>query len=219
MQKNKYQLVLASQSPRRKELLSWLNIPFKIQPSLLEECTQKTLPQEVVRDLANLKGRDIFKQEMAAGRDNSFIISSDTIVCLNEKIFGKPKTKEDARFILSQLSGKTHSVLTAVSFFFNDFESKKEVAHCFVKESKVTFDTIDDDVMNIYLDSGESMDKAGAYGIQKMSLTFVSHLDGSYSNVVGFPLSDVISELKSFFALEGDVTGKWREMFLDESNS
>ncbi len=202
-----YQLVLASQSPRRRELLGWIDVPFEIHPSDIKEVSRETKPVAFAEDLARLKGRDVWG---ISSFDNPFIVSSDTIVELDGKIFGKPKDKQEAREMLLELSNKWHQVVTSVFFKAQFDEGIKE--HCFSVKTKVKFSEINDDIMEPYLRSGESLDKAGAYGIQGKGLVFVESIEGSYSNVVGFPLVEFLNELKTFLGLSGkDI--QWRESF------
>lgn len=201
---NKFELVLGSQSPRRKELLSWMNIPFKIVTADLDEISNEVDPIEVAMDIAHQKGRAVF--EKIDHTKNPFVISSDTIVVLENKIYGKPVDVVDARKILNELSDKTHYVITGVSFIFHD-ENNKVREHKFYDQTDVTFNAIDSLLMENYLATGDSLDKAGAYGIQGPSLTFISKVNGSYSNVVGFPLDKVISELEIILG------SNWRERF------
>jgi len=204
MESNKKKLILASQSPRRKELLGWLNIPFEIKTSSVDEISSAEDPEIYATEIALLKGRDIFsKLENSSG---SFLIAADTIVVLNGKIYGKPKDKSDARIILNELSNQTHQVITGVCFIFKN-EMGKLCEHYFHDETAVTFNEITEDLMVDYLATNDSLDKAGAYGIQGPSLTFIKKIKGSYSNVVGFPLDKIIEELKIIFG-EG-----WRECF------
>lgn len=204
MELSKFKLVLGSQSPRRKELLSWAKIPFEIVTADLDEVSSETDPEEVAMDIAYQKGKAVF--DKIDSSKNSFVISSDTIVVLNQKIYGKPKDRDDARKILSELSDQTHFVITGVCFIFKD-DSGKLREHRFYDQTDVTFNEITQDLMESYLDTGDSLDKAGAYGIQGPSLTFISKVDGSYSNVVGFPLDRVISELKIILGED------WRSRF------
>ncbi len=209
-------LILASGSPRRKELLGWLNIPFEVKSSDVEEITDKQTPSEIAEDLAALKGRDvlnILSKEAQFGKEFfPFIISSDTIVTLGKKVYGKPKDIEDAKRMLLELEGREHRVLTGVFLTLVDSEGQihEKVFSC---ESEVTFEKIDRDLLENYLESGESLDKAGAYGIQGRSLSFISNIKGSYSNVVGFPISDFLREFKKFLGHEKSVNGEWRELF------
>lgn len=203
--KNKYSLVLGSQSPRRKELLSWIGISFKILTADLDEISNEENPTDVALDLASQKAHAVF--EKIAGSSFPFVISSDTIVVLDGKIYGKPKDKDEARQILFELSDRTHQVITGVSFLFKDALTNKIREHLFFDSTEVTFNEITKDLMDAYIETGDSLDKAGAYGIQGPSLTFISKVNGSYSNVVGFPLDKVVSELKIIL---GD---SWRNFF------
>jgi septum formation protein len=190
MEVNNFVLILGSQSPRRKELLSWLNIEYKIITADIEEISKEKTPSNIAIDIAIQKARAVFKK---CEKENNFIVSADTIVVLNDKIFGKPKDVKDAKNILTELSGKTHQVITGVCFIYNGRE------HCFYDQTDVTFNIISPQLLQNYLNTNDSLDKAGAYGIQGPGLTFISKINGSYSNVVGFPLDKVISELQSLF--------------------
>jgi septum formation protein len=209
---NSYSLILASQSPRRKELLGYLNIPFKIIVSDVNEDSKETSPQKFCETIARRKGEVVFqqlqKQEGFGTTFFPFVISSDTIVYCDQKIYGKPTDREEASKILMELSGKCHTVYTAVCFIYLDKAKNVHQEYCFSCASFVTFDKINPDLLKHYLQTGDSLDKAGAYGIQGPSLTFISHLDGSYSNVVGFPLSDVVKELVKCLG-----TQNFRELF------
>jgi septum formation protein len=193
MESGKFNLVLGSQSPRRKELLSWLNVPFKILTADLAEESNETTSEKIAMDIASQKAHAVWEQ--AKGIERPFIISSDTIVVLNQKLYGKPKDKADAKVILTELSNTTHEVMTGVSFLFIDQKTKKLREHLFYDFTEVTFNEITDDLMENYLATGDSLDKAGAYGIQGPGLTFISKINGSYSNVVGFPLDKIVGEL------------------------
>ncbi len=202
----KLSLILGSQSPRRKELLSWINIPFAIVVADLDEVSTETEPYRIAEDIASQKGHAVF-EKIASETPAPFIISSDTIVVLNDKIYGKPKDRRDAELILTELSDRTHQVITGVSFIFKDLFTGKIREHLFYDFTEVTFSEITPDLMQEYLATGDSLDKAGAYGIQGAGLTFISRVNGSYSNVVGFPLDKVINELKIIL---GD---SWRNCF------
>lgn len=205
MESGKFNLILGSQSPRRKELLSWLNIPFKIITADLAEISEENTSENIAMDIASQKAHAVYEQ--AKHIERPFIISSDTIVVLNQKLYGKPKDKADAKVILSELSGKTHEVITGVSFLFIDQNTKKLREHLFYDFTEVTFNDINNDLMENYLATGDSLDKAGAYGIQGPGLTFISKINGSYSNVVGFPLDKIVGELS---IIQGS---DWRKNF------
>lgn len=206
LNKKKLSLILGSQSPRRKELLSWINVPYTIRTADLDEISNETDPSRVAVDLASQKARAVF-EKIATELEFPFVISSDTIVVLDGKIYGKPKDRAEAQSILSELSDRTHQVITGVSFLFKDLESEKSREHLFYDSTEVTFNEITPDLMDAYLATGDSMDKAGAYGIQGPSLTFISKVNGSYSNVVGFPLDKIVNELKIILGED------WRKYF------
>ncbi len=181
-------LILASGSPRRKQLLGFLKIPFEVQTADIEEVSNLETPEEQACDISEQKGRAVFKK---ISEENALIISSDTMVILEGEIYGKPENRDNAREMLKKLSGKTHDVVTAVSFIDSSGE-----AFSFFDKTQVSFNEIDPVILEEYLDTEDSLDKAGAYGIQGPSLTFISRIEGSYSNVVGFPLEKVIQKLK-----------------------
>lgn len=205
MESDKFNLILGSQSPRRKELLSWLNLPFQILTADLAEVSDESSSEKIAMDIASQKARAVMEQ--ATQIDRPFIISSDTIVVLNNKLYGKPSDVNDAKKILSELSGKTHEVITGVSFLYVDQKTNKLREHLFFDFTEVTFNAITDDLMENYLATGDSLDKAGAYGIQGAGLTFISKINGSYSNVVGFPLDKIIGELSIVLGTN------WRKYF------
>jgi septum formation protein len=182
-------LILASASPRRKELLSMLNIPFVIETSNVEEVMEQNLhSSEIVMKLAEEKALDVSKKF-----PNAIIIGADTIVTFNEKKLGKPSSKEDAFEMLKMLSGKTHEVYTGVSIV-NDGKSSN-----FYQFTKITFSELSDQEILDYIDTKEPMDKAGSYGIQGYGGTFVEKIDGDYFSVVGLPINKVkkkLNELK-----------------------
>ena len=202
---DKYKLILGSQSPRRKELLSWLKIPFSIVTADIEEISQETNVYEIAMDLAKQKALAV--ESKMSQSDSYFIISSDTIVVLDGVLYGKPRDRDHAREILLKLSHGTHEVVTGVCFSFLDRETKKIKNHRFFDKTDVTFNEITPELMEAYLDTGDSLDKAGAYGIQGPSLTFISKINGSYSNVVGFPLDKIVTELEIILGND------WRKFF------
>lgn len=206
MELGKYKLILASESPRRKELLSWLNIPFSIKTANLDEISHEDDPAEVAMDLAQQKSIAVEDSLSAEEKTRAFLISSDTIVVFNNKIYNKPSDVDEARQILSELSGATHQVITGVCFGFTNEKGIRKY-HRFYDKTDVTFSEIDEHLMENYLATKDSLDKAGAYGIQGPGLTFISRVNGSYSNVVGFPLDKVKDELALIL---GD---DWRKKF------
>lgn len=187
---SKYDLILGSQSPRRKELLQWIFIPYKIVTSDVEEISDKNTVEEIVMDLANQKAKDVFEKS-TKDFENPFVIGADTIVVIDDEILGKPKDREDAKKMLLKLKGRSHRVLTGVSFQSHDID------YAFYDSTEVHFDEIEDTLLELYLNTGESLDKAGAYGIQGAALGFIKSIEGSYSNVVGLPVDKVLQNLKS----------------------
>jgi septum formation protein len=188
MGKDKLKLVLASASPRRKELLGHLQLPFEIVIKNIPEESHFTDPVNFSKHIAQMKGEAVFQERT----DNCLVISADTIVSMGNKIYGKPASEAEARIFLSELAGQTHSVFTAVTL--NLRNANQIFSNSFVEESKVTFNMITPELMDRYISTKDSLDKAGAYGIQGPSLTFISKVDGDYANVVGFPLSRFVVE-------------------------
>lgn len=206
----KHIFILASASPRRNELLAYLKVPFIILPADIDEEIEAPTPALLVEKLAREKGLASFEKYRKTSNDPCLILSADTLVALEKKIYSKPTDEKDAARMLRELSGKTHQVFTGVSFLYDSGNGAK--THSFVTESKVSFEIISDEILKIYLATNESLDKAGSYGIQGPSLSFISKLEGSYSNVVGLPLSDVVREIPKF--LETCASFKnWRELF------
>ncbi|UTI41900.1 nucleoside triphosphate pyrophosphatase [Niallia sp. RD1] len=183
----KQTLILASSSPRRKELLEELQIPFVISSSNVDESFDPSLsPEEIVIDLAERKVEAIY-----LNNQHSFILGADTVVCLDGVILGKPTSREDASRMLSELSGKTHSVYTGVAIMANG------ICSTFYEKTDVLFWELTDEEIHDYLDTGEPFDKAGAYGIQGVGRTLVKEIKGDYFTVVGLPISRTVRELKA----------------------
>lgn len=169
-------LILASKSPRRKELLEKAGYTFKIHPAIDQEVFDSLLPlDDALKKVAEHKA-----QEVGDLYEDCLVLAADTIVCFEGKILGKPKDMEDAFQCLCSLSNQTHQVKTAVALLF------KGQIFSFVETSEVHFRSLSDMEILSYVQSGRCMDKAGAYGIQECD--FVEWLDGSYSNVVGLPM-------------------------------
>lgn len=176
-------LILASNSPRRKELLAMLGYEFTVKPSDCDETTNITDPYLLVKELAKRKAYAV-KCESA-----DTVIGSDTVVAINGKILGKPKNEDDAADMLRLLSGKTHTVYTGVSVLQGGTEITDTIS------CDVTFKEMTEKEISDYIKSGEPMDKAGAYGIQGKGSAFVERINGDYFAVVGFPCCYVNSVL------------------------
>lgn len=211
MGNSKLSFILASASPRRKELVGHLKIPFEVQTLNVPEESSASDPVQFSLEIARVKGEAVFQKLQSEGRASLFVVSADTIVCLNNKIYGKPSGREEAGQFLSELSGKSHSVFTAVAVKL--LHAGNVDTFSFVEESKVTFNNISHALMERYLDTGDSLDKAGAYGIQGPSLTFISRVEGDYANVVGFPLSRFVIESEKFLKKKFPQEDLWLNLF------
>ena len=187
-------IVLASQSPRRRKLLTQLGLSFDIQPSTCEEIITSTIATDVVTDLALQKAIEVAKQY-----PNSLVIGADTIVVLNGEILGKPETPAHAIEMLKELSAKTHEVYTGVAFVKTSKPGTNPDVHTFFEETHVEFSPLTETEIKAYVATGSPMDKAGSYGIQDdWGAVFVKRIEGDYYNVVGFPLNRFYNELKHF---------------------
>lgn len=183
-------IILASASPRRKEILQRSGIEFSVIPSLGEEITAKTEPWEVVEDLSRAKAMSVLDK---AGK-GSLVIGADTVVAFKGKILGKPFNEEDAVKTLMMLQGNTHQVYTGVTVLYG--KDGKWIPLTFHECTDVTFYPIDEEEIMQYVNSGEGMDKAGSYGIQGYFGSYVEKISGDYNNVVGLPAARLIYELK-----------------------
>ena len=184
-------IILASGSPRRHLLLNMINLPHEVIPSSVEEIVNPTLkPHEVAEELALQKGSDV-----AQSNPGKLIIAADTIVVLENIILGKPSNFGEAFSMLTQLSGRTHEVITGVALIKGN-ASEKTVFHV---STSVTFAKLTPAEIKAYIQTGSPMDKAGSYGIQDdFGSLFVSRIDGDYFNVVGLPIQKLYETLKSF---------------------
>lgn len=185
------QIILASGSPRRRELLSAMDIPFTVDTgNSFDESWSSDTPHEKVPELMS-EGKSFgFHRELA---DNEILVTSDTMVLCGTEILGKPKDRDDAIRMLKLLSGRGHQVITAVTL--RDREKKKT----FSVTSNVFFKELSDSEITYYLDTYKPYDKAGAYGIQEwIGYIGISRLEGSFYNVMGFPASRFYEELKAF---------------------
>ncbi len=198
MSKQKFQLILASQSPRRKELVGYLGIPFQIICTDCNELDQGDSAEFVACENAKLKGEATFLK-IGKSMENPLVVASDTVVHFADQILGKPQSTEEARDMLLKLSGKWHEVITAV------YVQSYDQHLIFSCSTDVHFRDISCDILDQYLSTGDSLDKAGSYGVQGAGLLFIDQVRGSYSNVVGFPLSIFMVRLKEFIgATESD---------------
>jgi septum formation protein len=184
-------IILASASPRRKELLERIGLIFEIIPSGAEEVITSQLPSEVVEELSRQKAEDVAGQVT-----EGIVIGADTVVCQDGRIMGKPKDRQDAWEMLRSLQGNTHSVFTGVTVFVR--QKDRTQAHTFSCETKVHVYPMTEQETEAYLNTGEPMDKAGAYGIQGYFSAWVESIEGDYNNVVGLPVSALWQVLKQY---------------------
>ncbi len=190
IQNTKPLLVLASASPRRKELIAHLHREVLIEVSDIEEVITKTEPAEVVCELAVQKAECVAKKVQG----NATVIGADTVVACDGKILGKPQDRADAICMLTMLSGRKHSVYTGVALCHH--VDGTLVTDSFYEETKVEFYPMNQREIESYVDSGDPMDKAGAYGIQSGAAIFVKGIEGDYNTVVGLPVSALYQRLK-----------------------
>ncbi|WP_296647203.1 Maf family protein [Romboutsia sp. 13368] len=195
-------IILASASPRRREILENTNVKFDIISSSIDELVlEGESPCQMVMRLAFEKGTDI-----ASKRKSDLVISADTIVVLDNTVLGKPKDEEEARAMITNLSGKTHQVITGISLI--NLENNKKIIDYVI--SNVKFKNLSEDDINDYIKTKESLDKAGAYGIQGYGALLVEEIQGDYFNIVGLPISKLSDLLKKHFNInlfaEGDLS-------------
>ena len=186
------QWILASASPRRKELLAELIDKFDIIPSLADENVEGDFtPETLVKALAELKAKEVALRPENMGK---IVIGSDTVVAFDGKVLGKPKDEADAFRMLKMLSGQAHAVYTGVCFACQNADGYR--ADVRAEKTAVYFNHLTDEWIKTYIQGGSPMDKAGAYGIQDGGL--VERIEGSYTNVVGFPVELVKEMMKDF---------------------
>ena len=183
-------IILASASPRRKELLKKINLKFEVDASdCKEDINPGLVPEELVRQLSIKKAKSV-----AARHKNAIIIAADTIGVMGDKILGKPHTKNEARKMLHAISGKSHLVITGFSIL--DTATNKIVTR--MVNTKVYIKKLTDQEIDAYVKTGEPLDKAGAYAIQGLGAIIVEKIEGDYYNVMGLPLNALTEALKEF---------------------
>lgn len=184
------QIILASASPRRKEILEKTGLKFLVDAGSYEEDMGLPMePHNLARFLSKEKAKAV-----AVKHKNALIIAADTIVILKGEVLGKPHTAEESMRMLSMLNGRTHSVITG--FTVIDTGSNKKISRSV--ETRVTFSKLTEDEIKAYVKSGEPLDKAGAYGVQGLGAVIVKRIEGDYFNVMGLPISCLTEALKKF---------------------
>lgn len=192
-----YQIILASESPRRKEIMDLMGIPYKVIASNVVEEVPETIPEEMVRALAKLKTNATKQKILNDGNNHEqsyLILGADTMVFYKEHALGKPKSIEDAERMLSMLSNEVHEVYTGVSIIIHEMD-KPEEEITFAVCTKVVVQPLTKEQIMDYIMTGEPMDKAGAYAIQGRFGIYIKEIIGDYYNVVGFPIAKIYEAL------------------------
>ncbi len=186
-------IILASKSPRRKELLENAGALITINPSDADENIKEDDPVELVKKLSFIKAESVYNIEKEKGfTKNTVVLGADTVVFANGKILGKPKDSADAFDMIKMLEGKVHSVFTGFTVFFENGKSVTDYS-----ETKVYVYPMSNEEIEEYINTDEPYDKAGAYGIQGLFGKFVEKIDGDYQNVVGLPVSKIFQTIKN----------------------
>ncbi len=204
----KIDIVLASGSPRRKELLEREGVEFTVRVSEVDESLEPDLlrqPEEAAKKLAERKARAVLEEMLnEAYVGTAMVVGADTMVVVDGAIYGKPEDEAEARRILGELSGRAHQVITGVSVWLAGAPANEEdisiAFRSFAETSHVVFKELDDELIERYIATGEPMDKAGAYGVQgKGGEMLVECVAGDFDNVVGLPVKRLIAEFQEFF--------------------
>ena len=188
----KNKIILASASPRRRELLEWAGVNFQVITGNGEEHITKTEPSRIVEELSKEKVFQV--ADIVSGEEETVVIGADTIVSFQGKILGKPSDKEDSGKMLEMLQGKTHQVYTGVTIAL--FREGRWQRHSFAECTDVTFSPVSREEIETYVETGDPADKAGSYGIQGPFGIYVKEIRGDYNNVVGLPVSRLLYEGK-----------------------
>lgn len=200
-------IILASASPRRKELLKQIGLEYEVLVSDAEEVVSSAVPAQVVEELARQKAENVYEKYFAVYGDEEdgceeqdseslLIISADTIVACDGCILGKPKNAEDAGEMLRRLQGRAHEVYTGVALLYRENVAGPVRTHVFHEATKVHFYSMTEEEIADYVATGDPLDKAGAYGIQGFCARYISGIEGDYNNVVGLPVGRLYQEMK-----------------------
>ena len=189
-------IILASKSPRRKEILENLGLEFEIIVADADESCDIKDPDELVMTIAERKGRAVLDGLCEGERNDTLLIACDTLVYASGEFLGKPHGVDDARRMLALLSGSSHEVISGLYLYFNGKEARRAAS------TKVFFDKMTEYDIERYLSSGEPFDKAGAYAIQGKASAYISGIEGDYFNVVGLPANLLIKTVREEFGIE-----------------
>lgn len=195
----KRKIILASASPRRRELLEQAGYEFEIQVSHKEEVYTSETPDEIVKELALLKAKDIAMQNE---RQNLIVIGADTVVAHKGLILGKPQSEEEAFEMIRGFQGHKHQVYTGVAIISYDEQGREAIINHAVKTDVYVNDMTDDEIWN-YIHRDHVLDKAGSYGIQSGFAIYIEKIEGDYFNVVGLPISYIYDQLKKMEEVDG----------------
>lgn len=202
-------IILASASPRRKELLEQIGFQFSIQVSDVEEVITKTLPSAIVEELSAQKAKAVMdtvtgvekaqalEENMATDAGELLVIGADTIVACEDQILGKPKTPEQAKEMITLLQGRTHQVYTGVTLLYRTGQGNIQ-QKTFYEATQVSFYPMTEEEIDTYVATGDCMDKAGAYGIQGFCARYIKGIEGDYNNVVGLPVGRLYQEARNW---------------------
>lgn len=196
---SKKRIVLASASPRRRELLSLTGVKFQVLPGNIEEKTSSSRPSQMVRELSRQKALAVFESFSEEEKEKSLVIGADTLVSIDGRILGKPEDEKKAEEMLMLLQGNTHQVYTGVTLIFGEIDENGKAARricTFAEKTSVTMYPVSRREIRDYIATKEPMDKAGAYGIQGKCAAWIRKISGDYSNVVGLPVGRLWQELK-----------------------
>lgn len=189
-------IILASASPRRKELLRQIGLEFEIQVSQVEEVITQTQPGKVVEELSSQKARAVVDAlDEEEYKEGVLVIGADTVVAADGEILGKPKDESEAMKMLHFLSGRSHEVFTGVTLFYKK-QGRERIIKSFHERTAVVFYPMGDDEIAEYVATRDCMDKAGAYGIQGFCARYIKGIEGDYNNVVGLPVGRLYQEAK-----------------------
>lgn len=180
-------IILASESPRRRELIKKITNDFTVIPSNVDESLLHIAPHDLPAELSKLKAYSVFSKY-----PNDEVLACDTVVILDGELMGKPKNKKEAFEMLSKLSNKKHVVISGYTYISKDKEITRTV------RTYVYFNKLCDELINKYIESGSPMDKAGAYGIQDQDYNLVNHIEGDFDNVIGLPVEDIKKHVFNF---------------------
>lgn len=188
-------IILASASPRRKELLTQIGVAYEVMPSNAEEKTNKELPEDIVCELSLRKAEDIGIRLEQKGEDDYTVIGADTVVSFQGTVMGKPKDEKDACRMLAMLQGNVHQVYTGVTLYIKR-AGQPAGRRTFYEKTDVSMYPMSMEEIEAYTATGEPMDKAGAYAIQGGCAAYIKGICGDYNNVVGLPVGRIYQELR-----------------------